>query len=241
MWYPLLRAAEETDKGERKRILYSLISAEVPDAVHDVVRQDGMNCDELLKSGYINWDHLDGPSNLIGEPLSVGRTEFDSGEHGRVPATEARFWLYTGHPQSDAVWSLCRAQQHPEARRRLGTSVQGEIRERQGHDISKSLIRHLAVSHQPLMPLSFVAIEKSMRAAMARSMSAGPDSPLNTLNLETGGVLYGPCKGGEPCYRRDLTFKRGAKGALRHLVECRGMDPEPAKRLLIGLHRSLSA
>ncbi len=53
MWYPLLRAAEESHKGERKRVLYSLISAEVPDAVHDVVRQDGMDCGELLKSGYM--------------------------------------------------------------------------------------------------------------------------------------------------------------------------------------------
>ncbi len=170
----------------------------------------------------------------------MDRTEFDSPEHGRVPATEARFWLYAGHPQSDAAWSLCQAQQHPDARRRLGTSVQGEIRERQGHEITKSLIRHLAVSHQPLMPLSFVAIEKSMRAAMARSMAASPDSPLNTLNLDTGGILYGPCKGSRTCYRRDFTFRGGAKGALRHLVECRGMAPDVAKRLLLGLHKSLS-
>ncbi len=241
MWYPLRKSAEEVDRGERKRVLYSIISAEVPDAVNDVVRQDGMDCGPLVEAGYANWDHMDGPAHLIGEPLSTDRTEIDAPGLGRVPATEGRIWLYTGHPEADAVWSLCKAQRAPHARRRLGTSVQGEIRERQGHDIVKSLIRHIAVSHQPLMPLSFVAIEKSLRAQMARSMAAAPDSPTNTLNLDTGGWIYGPCKGGRTCYRRDLSFRGGARGALRHLVRCRGMDPDVARSLLVGLHRSLRA
>ena len=71
MWFPLSKSAEEVHHGARQRIVYGPISAEVPDGVQDVVVQEGMDCDPLLKDGYANWDHLDGPQNLIGEPLSV--------------------------------------------------------------------------------------------------------------------------------------------------------------------------
>jgi hypothetical protein len=240
VWYPLLRAAEEVERGEKRRVLYSLISAEVPDALRDTVRQAGMDCEPLLAEGYVNWDHGDGPENLIGEPLTVNRKELENG----TPATESRFFLYRGHPRADSVWSLAQAQQRdPMSKRRLGTSVQGEIVERQAHDIVRSVIRHLAVSHQPLMPLSFVAVEKmtKSRAALARAMSAGTDSPLNTLNLDAGGWIYGPCRGGRTCYRRDLSFRGGSRGAMAHLVRCRGMDPGMAKRLLLGMYRTLTA
>ena len=69
-----------------------------------------MDCGPLVEAGYANWDHMDGPAHLIGEPLSTDRTEIDAPGLGRVPATEGRIWLYTGHPEADAVWSLCKAQ-----------------------------------------------------------------------------------------------------------------------------------
>ena len=61
MWFPLSKSAEEVHHGARQRIVYGPISAEVPDGVQDVVVQEGMDCDPLLKDGYANWDHLDGP------------------------------------------------------------------------------------------------------------------------------------------------------------------------------------
>lgn len=242
MWFPLWKSAEESHHGERQRIVYGPISAEVPDGVQDVVVQDGMDCEPLLKDGYVNWDHLDGPQHLIGEPLSVEPARLnDRGEldpHGTIPATVGRMLLYQGHPPSDAVWSLVQAQERtPHSKRRIGFSVQGEILEKQGHQISKSRIRHMAMSHQPLMPLSFAAIAKSLRKTME---SAGA---LDTLNLDGGrdGWIWGKCRRGHPpCYNpKTYEFTDGVRGALTHLTQCRGWDLPLAKAVVLGFARSL--
>ncbi|MCL8207206.1 MAG: hypothetical protein K6V97_03910 [Actinomycetia bacterium] len=243
MWFPLAKAREEVHHGERQRIVYGPISAEVPDGVQDVVVQDGMDCEPLVREGYVNWDHLDGPQHLIGEPLSTRPCKLnDRGEiddrHGTIPATEGRVLLYQGHPPSDAVWSLIQAQERtPHAKRRVGFSVQGEILEKQGHYITKSRIRHLAMSHQPLMPLSFAAIAKSLR----KTQGAVP--ALQTLNLDAGdGWVWGRCpRGRRPCYDpHTYRFHDGIRGMLGHFVRCQGWSLPFAKAVVRGLARSLT-
>ncbi len=157
--------------------------------------------------------------------------------HGAIPATLGRVLLYQGTPPSDAVWNLVRAQERtPHAKRRVGFSVQGEILEKQGHRIAKSRIRHLAMSHQPLMPLSFAAIAKSLR----KSAEAGA---LATLNLDQGdGWVWGRCKRGQtPCYDpKTYQFQHGPKGMLEHLTGCQGWTLPLAKSVVMGLARTLS-
>lgn len=53
MWFPLRKAEEEVEHGERRRVLYSLISAEVKDGAGDTVRQGGMDTEPLIKDGYV--------------------------------------------------------------------------------------------------------------------------------------------------------------------------------------------
>lgn len=241
MWFPLMKSTEESHHGERQRIVYGPISAEVEDGVKDIVIQDGMDCDPLTESGYVNWDHLDGPQHLIGEPLTTRPCHLnDDGEidpHGTIPATEGRVLLYQGHPPSDAVWSLVQAQEKtPHSKRRVGFSVQGEILEKQGHRIEKSRIRHLAMSHQPLMPLSFAAIAKSLRKA------EGTPGALETLNLDAGqGWVWGACRRGQrPCYDPETyVFKDGPRGMLEHFTRCRGWSLPLAKAAVLGFTRSL--
>ncbi len=244
MWYPLLKTREERHHGAPARIVYGPISAEVEDGVKDIVVQDGMDCDELVKSGYCNWDHLDGPQHLIGEPISTRRCQLNErGEiddrHGTIPATEGHVLLYEGHPPSDAVWSLVQAQERtPRAKRRIGFSVQGEILDKQGHRIEQSKIRHLAMSHQPLMPLSFAAIAKSLRKAQDSVPAA-----LETLNLDGGadGWIWGHCpRGKRPCYDpHTYQFHDGARGMLTHFTRCRGWSLPMAKAVVQGFARSL--
>lgn len=191
-----------------------------------------------------NWDHLDGPQHLIGEPLSTRRiTLNDQGaidDHGSIPATEGRVLLYQGHPPADAVWSLVQAQEKtPHAQRRVGFSVQGEILDKQGHRIQQSRIRHLAMSHQPLMPLSFAAIAKSLRKAQA---GGGVPAALETLNLDAGdGWVWGHCRRGQrPCYDpKTYQFRDGPKGLLEHFTRCRGWSLPLAKAAVLGFTRSL--
>ena len=147
--------------------------------------------------------------------------------------------LYQDHAPADAVWSLVRAQEHtPQAKRRVGFSVQGEILEKQGHRISKSTIRHLAMSHQPLMPLSFAAIAKSLRQAQD-----GVPPALATLNLDGGtdGWIWGRCpRGHRPCYDpHTYRFLDGTRGLLRHLVRCQGWSLPMAKAAVLGLARTM--
>lgn len=57
MWFPLAKAREEVHHGARQRVVYGPISAEVPDGVQDVVVQAGMNCEPLLREGYVDLAH----------------------------------------------------------------------------------------------------------------------------------------------------------------------------------------
>lgn len=197
---------------------------------------------------------------MIGEPISTERTTYKD-----VPATESVFWLYTGHPRADATWDVIEAQKDPMSQRKLGTSVQGEVIERQGHEIVKSLIRHYAVSHQPMMPLSicvplqksrnqiaaddyivtpglieFEEIDKSEGNRARKTLSSVGAQALDTLNLDTGDHgIFGDCVGIRKCYKRDYTFKHGHEGMFKHLVRCRGMNPDKAKDMVIGLYKTL--
>ena len=239
---------------EKKRIIHGVSSAELPDYQQEKVLQLGMDFSPFLETGYINWDHMDregGAAYLIGEPIDAKIAPTEEYQHkfaqplgkGLICFTTAELYNDAGKPKAEQVWQHLEAQdRHPEWRRRLGWSVQGQTLQRSVHDsreICKSVVYQMAITHQPVQRATFAEIAKSM------AMSTESAAPLLLENLhgknEEGNVdalmhVWGPCEE-KPCYNSQLKFFQGPRGALEHLVKCRGYTPDSSYMLIAKLRK----
>lgn len=230
-YMPLMKSENTSDEDDR--LIRGMASCEEMDAQGEVVLQKGMDCSPALKSGFLNWDHMPGPENLIGIPVKIEIADIQnhpimqkSGLKGVGCYAEGK--LLTGHPRADAVWSLLRSLKGTE--RQLAWSIQGSVLERSGRGnsvLTRSVIRHLAITHQPVQTRSFAEIAKSLTTAIA--------APLALENIDAGPMpsremLYGKCI--DSHYSKSGVFKGGLKGALEHLMVCKGKDINQSKDIL---------
>lgn len=155
-------------EGEKKvgRIIEGIASTEDKDQQGEVVMQDKMDCSYLLEKGYVNWNHSHAPEDQIGKPLEVIKLPGGKDTPGGKPATFFKATLFEGMPRADAVWALSKAIEDSHgvgSDRMLGFSVEGGVRTRQGHILVETVVRHMAVTHEP------VNAQSTARCVMAKS------------------------------------------------------------------------
>lgn len=214
-------------------IVQGIASCEVQDQDGEEIIQKGIDCDPLMKSGYINWDHKDkdGPAYLIGFPVEFRLVNANNyakqlGKSVDGLALWVKGELYKSKKKAREVWEHIAATEGTS--RQLGWSVQGRVMDRdrtRKSRITKSAIHHLAITHQPIQALTFAEMAKSfaMPTASMTTVSAAP-LLLENLSGKMTNVLWGSCKKG--CYSKQGKFAKGARGALEHLHEC---HDEPVK------------
>lgn len=228
------------DASEQHWRFEGISSVEVDDLDGEEIVQKGVDCAPLMEWGQINWDHQDrlGPQFIIGRPLEVGIVSArDYAERlGRVingPAIFTKGELYQDNPIAKGVRDYMEAfEQGLRPGRPLGQSVQGRTIKRDPQRpkrILKSQVNHLAITHQPVQRFTF--------AALAKSMSTESAQPILTENLHRKRLtIFGPCKG-TPCYKSKGGFYRREHGALDHLVNCCGEDPQEAVSFILDLKK----
>ncbi len=209
---------------EERRLVRGLASCEALDAQGEVVVQKGMDCSYLVQRGYVNWDHLAGPENLLGWPThaEVAKAEdhpvlAKAGVAGLGLYIEAELQKAGRIPRADAAWTWLN---HPRPGAPLAWSIQGKVVDRDGHRITKSLIRHLAITHQPILAASFAEIAKSLAAGDVASTESARPLTREALNGRVTRVLWGDCR--KSCYDHQGRFRKGISGALEHLTACHG-------------------
>lgn len=228
------------DATDDKWIVKGIASCEAQDLDGEEVVQKGLDCQPLLKSGYINWDHRDreGPAYLIGHPLEfklVNARDFSSqlGKSVDGLALWVKGELYKNKPVAQSVWEHLQATAG--SPRQLGWSVQGRVLERDRVNksrIVKSAVHHLAITHQPIQQLTFAEMAKSMAGVLSTESA----QPLLRENLDgkLTSVLWGDCQRG--CYPKSKgRFTKGAGGALEHLNNCYGVPLTESKEFLKSL------
>lgn len=227
IWFPLQKGGEETVKGQRVPVIRGIASTEDADLQNEIVVQEGMDLEPLLEEGYINWNHMPGPENLIGEPLEA-RIQ-------KGPSLFIKGFLYPEVPRAQAVVNLLKSQELSRSNRRLGWSVEGRVTEREGNRVVKSIVQHMAITHEPVNQNTWAELVKSMTTGLPAGMTTATAGPLRLQNLDTGiaSVLFAPCKRG--CFdgRR---FKEGVKGAYEHLTKCHGVKDQDAYEFLMKLY-----
>lgn len=231
-----MELAKSDNSSDEDRLVRGLASCETVDVQGEVILQKGMDCSPALKSGWVNWDHMPGPENLIGIPLKIEIADIQqhpvmskSGLKGIGCYAEAR--LLKGHARAEAVWSLLKSVGG--SGRGLAWSVQGSVLERSGSSnnyLARTVIRHLAITHQPVQTDSFAELAKSLTTALA--------APLRLENLDAGmtnvssvkDLLYGRCK--DTHFGKGGKFRDGTRGMLEHLIVCKGETLEDSKKFL---------
>ncbi len=231
---------KSADGNADEWLVDGISSVEHQDQDDELVVQKGMDFSPFQRSGYINWDHKDSqsPAYLIGEPREVKLVDLRTLHHRMETPLEGlglyiKGELYKNKPVARAVWEHLQATSGLSSRK-LGWSVQGRVLERDPlckSKITRCVVHHVAITHQPVNQFTFASLVKSMTTANAE--------PLLTENLygaRTGHpvmtTLFGQCEAGSQCYDRQLAFYRREHGALDHMVKCRQANPGDAMALI---------
>jgi hypothetical protein len=221
-WMPLKKSGTERIKGEEVPIIEGIASTENPDLQNEEVIQKGIDFKPLLESGYINWNHMQGPENIIGEPIEARIV--------KGPSFWIKGFLYPNVARAQAVIQILEAQENLDSNRRLGWSIEGRVLERIGNKIVKSVVQHVAITHEP--------VNQETWAELVKSMTTGEAAPLRLQNLDDNMTtlldLLNPCP---KCGFNGRVFQDGGKKAFLHLTKCKGIDEEDAYNFLIKLYK----
>ena len=226
LYLPLVKRAEERLHGAKVRLIYGIASTPDTDLQGQRIRQEGINFQPLLEGGFFNWNHMERPGDLLGEPFDAKLVDTGKDELG----LEVVGMLYEGVEDADDLWRLMESlEKNPNAKRRIGWSVQGDVNDLQGDYIYKSTVDQLALTHEPVNPFTWAKLYKSL----SRSMTTTNAAPMRMQDLDSGvtDVLWGNCNG----HHYDPTTGRffdGTKGMFKHLVACKHMPPDDARKLL---------
>lgn len=247
---PFVKAltVEQLPANAPKRIIAGIASTEDRDVQNETVLQAGMDFQPLLERGFINWNHQAGPENIIGQPVDA-RIVKSRGKSAFYVKGE----LFEGHARADAAWSLLqtleKARASGQSDRRLGWSVEGGVLERRGNQIAKSVVRQLALTHEPVNYGTFAQLAKSMALANADLSKAEATSAVTPLLLQNmagtrrkASMVRQALFGEQPddCQVELGRFKKGRIGMFEHLVSCEGWAIEDARDTVLGLFKSLT-
>lgn len=225
LWVPLDPLAKSQGAlPDYARPLMGLASTDDPDQQGETIDQLGIDYEPLLRYGFINWDHRPGPAWLIGEPLAVEVVELPRGRRGLY----FKGFLYDDDerkPEAGRAWAHLQLAAEGRARP-LGFSVEGAVVAREGARIRKSVLRHLALTHQPVNPYTLAQLAKGQAPACPTlALGAGPSA------------CPAGCHDARGRYAGATAAARRAT-ALRHLVLCQGFAPAAAREALLRLCRS---
>jgi hypothetical protein len=262
---PVSLELRKSQDGGTKRMVRGFASMEKMDQQGEIILQNGIDFGPLMKSGYLNYDHQKVTSisgvqmpTIVGYPTHVEMRDHGLWVEGELLKSD------DDNPQSEQVkmanelWELGLALAKSGGKRSLAYSVEGNVVERKGNKIVKSIVRHLAITHKPVLAEATIEVfmksfccgkcsplhplhipghtcgdhmHKSEGAAMSTTSAA----PLMLQNLDRGmtNVLYGDTSCG--CCDANGKFKKGMAGALVHMSECLGHDKAQSAAFMRGL------
>jgi hypothetical protein len=132
----------ENKDGEETMRMYGWASTPALDVDQERVMQEGLDCSELLKSGWINWNHQS--EKIIGIP-EIAEVRDRGNDLGKGLYTE--FELLDKVPLAKEVWTLSKALK--DSPRALGLSLEGKKLVQNGGNIVKAKVLNIALCPNP--------------------------------------------------------------------------------------------
>jgi hypothetical protein len=138
---------EDDDEG----IIYvgGIASAETTDHSGEIILQDGLDWEYFLKEGFFNWEHHQGPENILGAPTKIQKMFLEDG----TKATYVEGKLLTTTEKSKSVIETIKAlEQAKSLNRKIGFSIEGVIQSRDVKNpkiVTKAKILNVSVTAHP--------------------------------------------------------------------------------------------
>lgn len=143
-----IRAGEE----ETPKVYVSgVISSDAVDLQGDKIIQGGMLWDYFLRRGWLNYEHKQGPENILGVPTSVKAIELPNGKQG----TQVEGYLLMDRPKAREIAETAKALKSMNSDRSIGYSIEGQVLQRDANNpkiITKARILNVSITAHPVNP-----------------------------------------------------------------------------------------
>ena len=156
-----------------------IISSSTRDQQGEELCQKGIDWSYFLKHGWFNYEHQQGPDNVIGHPELVAETMVKGKAATRVEGV-----LFMHNPVAAKIYNNAVAMQKAGGSRQLGFSVEGKVLERFGKQVMKSMVLNVAITAHPVNPDGRLEVlAKAAFAAVGYQHPATPaaGAPLSPL------------------------------------------------------------
>lgn len=138
-----------------KRWIQGIASTDNRDLQGEIVNQNGIDFTYFLKHGYLNDDHKSGPEHKVGQPTECRVTKKGLWVKG---------FLFKNHKRADYYWELMHALNSSDSDRKVGFSIQGKVKRREGSRIAECWIQDIALTPAPINTTTWAEIAKSLSA-----------------------------------------------------------------------------
>ena len=158
-WMPaqavVVKGGEKGAEKTGKRWIQGIASTSDRDLQNEVVNQSGIDFSYFKQYGYFNDDHQKGPKFKVGEP-----TECKVVKNGLY----VKGFLHKGKQTADDIWEHMQALETSGSSRKMGFSIEGKIRRRNGTTIDKCWVQNIAITAAPINTKTYADIVKSLNA-----------------------------------------------------------------------------
>lgn len=173
---------EKSDDSEVQEVkIGGIISSDAKDQQGDVLLQDGMDWSYFLKRGYFNYEHQQGPENILGVPSKVESVLVNG-----VKATRVEGVLLLKTPKAKSVYESIKALNSSSTGRQIGFSVEGQVLERDKLNpqiIKRAKILNVSITAHPVN--ADTRLELLARSLMKNDASNELQSMLSALPEST--------------------------------------------------------
>lgn len=229
-----------------KAYIAGVISSDAVDLQGDKIVQEGMDWSYFLKRGWLNWEHQQGPENIVGVPTSVEPVTLAGGKK----AAYLKGYLLLNRPKAKEIMETAKALSSAGSDRKIGFSVEGQVLARDPQNpkvITKARILNVSVTAHPVNPdantLELIARSmdsaNSARAVAEHILKMHPEVARKEVLMELLNLIDGKKE-----YKSEVGYQTGAtpsSGSLSALVPqsideelsyAKGLDMEGIKEKL---------
>lgn len=162
-----------------KAYIEGVISSDSVDLQGDKLLQEGMVWDYFIRRGWLNYEHQQGPENIVGVPTEVKAIDLGGGKSG----TYLKGYLLVDRPKAREIVETVAALKKATSDRKIGFSVEGQVLARDPRNpkiITKSRILNVSITAHPVNP------DASTLELIARSI---PTEDANMTNSSTAQMI----------------------------------------------------
>jgi hypothetical protein len=147
IWAPFEVLEKATKANKMTARIGGIISTQAKDQQGETIDQKGISWDYFVKHGWFNYEHKQGPENILGHPEVIVETS-----HGGKPATRVEGVLYLHKAKALEIYETAEAMKKAGGGRQLGFSVEGQVLGREKNQILKSRVLNVAITAHPVNP-----------------------------------------------------------------------------------------